>query len=83
MFFPVPYLTIVILFQPSALAVLADGSYAPSLDKPEQAFDLLQEAMTMSQLEWKTHLLLAVNINASCGYDPVGFIRFIQLVPTC
>ncbi|XP_062501479.1 uncharacterized protein LOC134178613 [Corticium candelabrum] len=57
-------------YGPSALAVLADGSYAPSLDKPEQAFDLLQEAMTMSQLEWKTHLLLAVNINASCGYDP-------------
>ena len=56
------------------MAVLCDGSYTPCLDKPEQAFDLLQEALTASELQWKTQLSLVVNIDASCNYDSVRMI---------
>eukprot|EP00118_Oscarella_pearsei_P019250 m.203607 g.203607 ORF g.203607 m.203607 type:complete len:510 (+) comp39627_c1_seq2:38-1567(+) len=54
----------------SSKATLPDGSYAPSLDKMEQALDFIQEAVNGAQLELGTHLVIGINIDAESCYDP-------------
>lgn len=61
--------TLVQKYGPSGRCVTADGSYSPSLDKPELALDLVQDAVSACGYSLGVDVHLALNCAASEFYD--------------
>ena len=55
----------------SGLATLASGAYCPTLDKPEQAMDILQEAVKNGRLTLGESLAVLVDVGAERIFDKV------------
>ncbi|XP_073239427.1 enolase 4-like isoform X2 [Porites lutea] len=53
----------------SARCITDDGSYSPSMDKPEQALDFVQEAVSSCGYSLGTDIHIALNCAASEFYD--------------
>ena len=60
-----------IFLQPSGRCVTDDGSYSPSMDKPEQALDFVQDAVSSCGYSLGTDVYIALNCAASEIYDQV------------
>lgn len=54
------------------------GSLCPQFDKPEQGFDLLQEAITSIGLVPGTDFHLAVNC---AGHEIIDYVRLLYFEP--
>ena len=60
------------VFQPAGRCVSDDGSYSPSMDKPEQALDFVQDAVSACGYSLGTDIHIALNCAASEFYDQVN-----------
>ena len=60
-----------IFLHPSGRCVTDDGSYSPSMDKPEQALDFVQDAVSSCGYSLGTDVHIALNCAASEIYDQV------------
>ena len=58
-------------FQPSGRCITDDGSYTPSMDKPEQALDFVQDVLSACGYNPGTDVQIALNCAASEFYDQV------------
>lgn len=61
--------TLVQKYGPSGRCVTDDGSYSPSMDKPEQALDFVQDAVSSCGYSLGTDVHIALNCAASEIYD--------------
>lgn len=61
--------TLVQKYGPSGRCVTDDGSYSPSMDKPEQALDFVQDAVSLCGYSLGTDVHIALNCAASEIYD--------------
>ena len=65
----------VVCFQPSGRCLTDDGSYSPSMDKPEQALDFVQDAVSSCGYNLGTDIHIVLNCAASEFYDQVGSVN--------
>lgn len=74
------------LSQPSAQGSLtATGAYCPVIDKPEQALDLLQEAIRSAGMQLNQDVGVMVDIGADKLYDQVSHVAaaYMNLTYLC
>lgn len=57
--------------QPSGRCITDDGSFTPSMDKPEQALDFVQDVVSTCGYSLGTDVQIALNCAASEFYDQV------------
>lgn len=59
------------VLQPSGRCTTDDGSFTPSMDKPDQALDFVQDAVSTCGYSLGTDVQIALNCAASEFYDQV------------
>ncbi len=52
--------------------VADDGSYSPSLERPEQVFEFLQNAFTAVHTDMESNVDIILDIGATYFYDEVS-----------
>ena len=68
------HLSTFVLMQPSTNIFADDGAFTPAMDKPEQALDIVREAISNAGYSFEDDILLAITLSTKDIYDQVSSV---------